>query len=86
MATLVSRLVLPLPKEYIVTLGNGSGTGFQASPRHHRPALVADADFLLFLFRNHIDFHADMLILGRLFDYVENLNKLKINVDFGVGV
>ena len=28
----------------IVTLGNGPGTDFQTSPRHHRPALAADAD------------------------------------------
>ena len=39
-----ATLVLPLPLEYIVTLGNGSGTNFQASPHHHRPALAAAAD------------------------------------------
>ena len=49
-------------------LGYVSGTYFQASPRHHRPAFSADADFLLFFFRNHIDFYAETLILGRLFD------------------
>ena len=47
---------LPLPLDYIVMLGNGSRTDFQASPRQHRPALAADADFLLFLFRNRIRF------------------------------
>ena len=42
-ATLASLLTLPLPLEYIVMLGNGSGTDFQASPHHHRPALAAVA-------------------------------------------
>ena len=35
-------MTLPLPLEYIVTLGNGSGTDFQAPPCHHRSALAAD--------------------------------------------
>ena len=46
--------------------------------------------FFPFLFRNHIDFHVEMLIWGRLFECVENMNKTEvisvINVDFGVGV
>ena len=58
-----------------MTLGNGSGTDFQASPRHHRTELVAGADFLLFLFRNHIDFHAEMLIFGRLFGGCLNIRR-----------
>ena len=36
--------VVPLPLEYIVTLENGSGTDFQASPHYNRPALALDAD------------------------------------------
>ena len=42
--TSVAAPALLLPLEYIVTLGNGSGTDFQASPHHHRPALAAAAD------------------------------------------
>ena len=42
-ATLASLLTLPLPFEYIVMLGNGSGTDFQVSPCHRRPALAVDA-------------------------------------------
>ena len=30
---------LPLPLEYIVMLGNGSGTDFKTSPHHHRPSI-----------------------------------------------
>ena len=43
-ATLALPLALSLPLEYIVMLGNGSGTDFQASPRHHRPTLAAEAN------------------------------------------
>ena len=41
-ATLTLPPVLLLPLKYIGTLGNGSGTDFQASPHYHRPALAAD--------------------------------------------
>ena len=39
-ATLALPIALPLSFEYIMMLGNGSGT---TSPRHHRPALAAVA-------------------------------------------
>ena len=43
-ATLAMPIAFPLSFEYIMMLGNGSGTDFQTSPRHHRPALAAVAD------------------------------------------
>ena len=43
-AMLALPVALSLPLEYIVMLGNGSGTDFQATPHHHRPVLATDAD------------------------------------------